>query len=296
MDRLKVSLVLLTVAFVPAVVAQDTTEQDRALCDSPKKTPSDQRTEEPVTPDPANSTRQLGVDELTDRQTIDAFTNLEDGQPGLPGQFQLQFDMSWDTTSGQSDTFELRPELQYTLDGDEFLRNMMLSLAIPAELGNGGVDGNLDAVFGWQQRWFREEGWIPTFSTFAEMRIPSGYQSSKVDGTFTAILAKEIGPGTAYLNGSLKTANGNNVQNVRHFQWGVAAGYQWRITEDLSLIGAYLHSSSEQRGHSNSNTLEISSRYDLTDQLSIGPGITIGLDDNEETVNFGAGVRVMYAF
>jgi hypothetical protein len=74
------------------------------------------------------------------------------------------------------------------------------------------------------------------------------------------------------------------------------AGYQWLVDERLALVGNYEHKSSEQRGHANSHVLELSGRYHLTDRLSVGPGIQIGLDDNEETPNFSAGVRFMYGF
>ncbi|MBI5764816.1 MAG: hypothetical protein HZA51_14970 [Planctomycetes bacterium] len=137
---------------------------------------------------------------------------------------------------------------------------------------------------------------MPTLATYAEVRLPTGYESSGLDGTLTGIVAKDIGPGTMYLNGFVTTANGNNVEDVRHFQWGFRTGYKWRLRDDFALIGDYFHQSSEEDSHANVNALELSSEWHVAEHLTIGPGILIGLDDNEETPNFGAGIRIMYSF
>ena len=208
----------------------------------------------------------------------------------------MEFDAGWQTQSGEHDSVPFVPELELTLGGNDFLRNTQLILGFPMEFGLGGVDGNADAQFGWQQRWVQEEGWVPTLATLAEVRFPSGYQSSGVDGTLTGIMAKECGPGTIFLNAFIKTANGNNVEDLRHFQWGVRAGYKWRLREDLALITDYVNQVSEEEGHSNLNLVEVSGEWRMNEQLTIGPGIVIGLDDNEETPNFGAGVHVTWSF
>lgn len=45
-----------------------------------------------------------------------------------------------------------------------------------------------------------------------------------------------------------------------------------------------------------SNTLELSGEWHVNEHLTVGPGIVIGLDDNDETPDFGAGMRFMIAF
>lgn len=235
-------------------------------------------------------------DAVAARQSVDAFNSLEDGQPGAPGQLELEFNVGWQTTSDESDPVTFETELQYTLDGNAFLRNTQLILGVPLELGNGDIDGNADLRFGWQQRWIKEEGLIPTVATLAEVRVPSGDDSSGVDGTLTGILAKDLGPGTLYFNAFGKTVNGDNIENRRDFQWGFRTGYKWRLNDDFALIGDYLLQSSEQRGHRDVNALEFSGEYRVNENLTIGPGILIGLDDSDETPNFGAGVRFLISF
>ncbi len=238
----------------------------------------------------------LGEDDVAERQSIDAFTSLEDGQPGSPGEFELEFTLEWETSSGEHDPVTLESELEYTLDGSDFLRNMQLMLAVPVEMGLGGVEGNADLEFGWQQRWVKEDGMMPTLATLAEVRVPTGYHSSGVDGTLTGIIAKDCGPGTVYVNGFVKTANADNIDDLRHFQWGASAGYKWRINDQFALIGDYVIKSSEEEDHANVNLLEFSGEYHVNEHLTLGPGVFIGLDDNEETPNMGAGLRATISF
>lgn len=253
---------------------------------------------------PAEKTRVSDVDrikalesELIERQSVDSYTSLEDGQPGARCcSFELQFDVGWETTSGEHDPVLFTPELKFTLGGNDFLRNTQITLSAPTEFGLGRVKGNADVVLGLQQRWIAEDGWIPTFATLAEVRFPSGYHSSGIDGTLTGILAKDLGPGTLYFNAFAETANGHNVDDLRHFQWGLRAGYKWRVTDDFALTGCYTHQVSEEEHHADLNLLEVSGQWEITENITIGPGILIGLDDNEETPNFGAGVRLVFSF
>jgi hypothetical protein len=255
-------------------------------------------------------------DAMEDRQSFNTYTSLEDGQPGQPGEFQINFFNGWETSSGERDRWLMEPEIEYTLGrtSDSFLRNTKLGLRTPLQLGTGAVDGNGDIEFYWIQRWITEQegGWCPTFSTVNEIRIPSGYESEKVDWTMTGVLAKELGPGTAYLNAYLKSANGsNNIEkptftrelllgeeedDLRNFQWGFRFGYKWRINEKIALIADYVLESSEMRGNHNRNTGEVSAEWRVTDHLTIGPGIYFGLDGAEETPNFGAGLALHYSF
>ena len=239
---------------------------------------------------------RLAEDAVADRQSVDTFSSLEDGQPGPPGKIQVQFDLGWDTTSGKSDPILVQPQLQYTPDCDDFSRNTQFTLVVPVEVGNGGIDGNADVELGWQQRWISDDGSVPTVSTLLEVRLPSGYQSAGVDAKLTGIVVKDFGPGSLYLNAWAETANGDNLEDLRHFQWGFRTGYHWLINSEFALVADYAHQASEETGHGNINLLELGGEWHVADNLTIGPGISIGLDDNEETPNFGAGVRVVWAF
>ncbi len=247
------------------------------------------------------------------RQSFDTISFLQDGQPGRPGQIELNFFSAWQTQSRRSDLASIAPEIKWT---PSFLPNTEFGLGLPIGLFNGRIDGNADIYLSWLQRWVQEsEGeWWPTFSTLNELRIPNGYGSEGLDWTLTGILAKELGPGTAYMNAFLRSANGQNdwerglswadalyssrdySDDRRHFQWGFRWGYKWRITDCFALIGDYVLQSNPLRGWHNQHIGEVSAEWRLSNQLTIGPGIMYTLDGSAQTPNFGAGVKLHYAF
>ncbi len=262
---------------------------------------------------PAKESSAGVEDEMEDRQSFNTYTSLEDGQPGQPGELQINHFTGWSTRSGESDAWLMRPEIEYTFN-HELLRNTKVGLDVPLEMLNGGVDGNGDIEFHWIQRWIAEDpsGWWPTFSTINELRVPSGYHSSGVDWTLTFVMAKELGPGTAYLNAFFESANGrNNLEeadswwdqvrgeegdDLRNFQWGFRFGYKWRITDTFAIIADYVLETSELRGEADQHTGEVSAEWRINDKLSLGPGVMFTWDGSDNHQNFGAGVTVHYSF
>jgi hypothetical protein len=240
-------------------------------------------------------------DDVALRQEIDTFSSLEDGQPAAPGDWEMELGSGWDTRRGRPDPALLEPTLKYTPHrytdhGYEFFENAQLSLKMPLEAGNGEVAGNGDLTFGWQERWCKESGLLPTLATLAQVRIPDGDESSGADGKLTGIADKDLGPGTTYLNGWVKTANGDNVDDPRHFQWGFRTGYKWRVAEGFALVGDYVHQTSQETGHGNVNLLEFSAEFRTEHHLAFGPGLFVGLDHAGETPYIGAGFRFVYLF
>jgi hypothetical protein len=249
----------------------------------------------------ADNERYWKKDAIALRQEVDSFNTLEDGQPAAPGDWEMQLGTGWRTTSGHADPALIEPVLKYTphrytTSGYEFFEHSQLRLRMPMQLGIGRREGNGDLAFGFQERWMAEEGLLPTIATLAEIRIPNGYHSNDADGTFTAILDKDIGPGTAICNGWMKTANGEDIEDLRRFQWGFRLGYKWRFADRAALITDYVHQISEQRGHGNLNQLELSAEFRTKHHLAFGPGLFVGLDGHDETPHFGAGFKITYLF
>jgi hypothetical protein len=298
-----VSLIaIILVAFAGSAVFAQQAERQTPAAKPAKAQPlslaqAEPRTAERTTTETRTEVKtEVGEDEVAERQSVDSWCTLEDGQPGTPGGFELEMFAGWTKFRHESEEISLEPEIEYTLDGSEFLRNTQLQLATPLELGEGDAPGTGDIVFGWQQRWVAENGSMPTLATLAQIRAPSGVDSSGVDGTLTGIIAKDFGPGTAIFNAWIKTANGHNIDELRHFQWGFRAGYKWRINDQWSVIGDYVHQTSEETGHSNTNALELSTEYKVNEHFSIGPGLIVGLDNHEETPEIGAGIKLLYSF
>jgi hypothetical protein len=283
------------------------------------------------------------ADDVAERQSFDAFTSLQDGQPDAPGDWELEMSSGWSTLRHGPDATVAEPTLKYTphrytQSGYELWENSQLSLRMPVQVGDGEVEGNGDMTFGWQERWFKEGDIrlpsggngaaggggvaLPSFSTLAEVRMPTGDRSNGADGTFTAILAKDFGPGTTYLNGWVSSVNGENVEDHRPFQWGARAGYKWRVLEpakdeegtsggesagqsgpsrlpkidSVSIISAYNLQSSAERGHGDINTIDLAAEFRTKHHLVFGPGVSVGVDGHEETPRLAAGFRFVYEF
>lgn len=269
-------------------------------------------------------------DDVAGRQAVDAFISIEDGQPGGPGEWELAIEFGWEkarhvrepeeegSVSYRMETeptmprpieteeteaededrnaYEAEYELKYTGKGSHFRENMKLSLTQGAELGKGLIDGNGDAELNWQQRWATESGRRPTLATLLTLRLPTGLGATGVDLTLTGILDKDLGPGTFYFSAWGTLADDERNEGIREFQWGAQAGYKWRVLDRFALYANYVYKSSEDRGGDKSNILELAAQYEVNERLILGPGILIGLDDHDETPEFGAGLKMTIPF
>jgi hypothetical protein len=254
-------------------------------------------------------------DVMEDIQSFNTYISLEDGQPGQRGEWQFNYFNGWETQDHESDPWLMEMELEYSpnVPGCWFMQNAKFGINMPVELLNGGVEGNGDINLLWKQRLIEEEesNWWPTVTLENELRLPTGYHSNGVDYTFQTVVAKQVGPGTAVFNGFLTSANGNNNleqaswwdqalgeedDSLRHLQWGLRAGYKWRLTDQFALLADYTYQSSELKGEENQNIGEFAAEWRVNEHLTIGPGILFGLDGNEDTPNFGAGILVHYSW
>jgi len=265
-----------------------------------------------------NSTiEQHGAEDvMEDLQSFNTYISLEDGQPGQRGEWQVNIFNGWQTQSHESDPWLMLLELEYSPNcpSSWLLSNAKFGIDVPLELGNGGVDGNGDVELNWKQRLVTEQTgeWWPTVSLENGIRLPTGDNSSGVDWTLEGVVAKQLGPGTAVFNAFLTSANGdNNLEraswwekstgqgeddDLRHFQWGLRVGYKWRLTDNFAILGDYINQSSELNGERNQNIGEIAAEWRVNDHFTIGPGIMFGLDGQDETPRFGAGVLVHYSW
>ena len=271
-------------------------------------------------------------DDVAGRQSVDAFISIEDGQPGDPGSWELAITLGWqkertdkeierrfespmmdEATAGPlerltmdselpetrtvfEDIFEAEYEMKYTGEGSTFRDNMKLSLTQGAEIGSGRVDGNGDTELNWQQRWHVEAGKVPTLATLFSVRLPTGNGSTGVDATLTGILDKDLGPGTVYLSAWGTVPLDVEDDALRDFIWGTQLGYKWRVSERFAMYGNYVFKGSEEFGQKESSILELAAQYEVNDRLVLGPGILVGLDNRDETPEFGAGLKITVGF
>lgn len=234
-------------------------------------------------PELAAAQRRADRDTLAAVEADDAFITLEDGQPGAPGEWELQLDVGWLDEPEMGDRLDLHAELQHTPSWNRFFRNTQLQLTIPAAVADGEVELR-DPVAAWQQRWVADPGLMLSVATLLEVEIPTAATSTGNDATMTGVLVKGVGTGRAYVNGFLELDEGEGLA-----QWGVRLGYGLPLGDRAILIGDYVHQ--EEEGGPAQRILEVAGSYEVSDRLGIGPGLLVGLDRGRDTPRFGAGVR-----
>jgi len=183
--------------------------------------------------------------------------------------------------------------------------NVEVFADLPINLGDGnytgdGFDGNYDLSVGMTYL-FWDEGamadWMPAFALKGTMRMPTGYDSSGVDGELRGLWTKTIaGDLRGHFNAFAITVNGDNDENARDFQWGFVFGVDMPITDarDLWLILDYLHRSSEHYGNGNMNMVEAGVEWKMDDSQSVHFTTQVGLDGDGDTPNWGA--RLAYTY
>jgi len=217
---------------------------------------------------------------------------LRSADPTEPGEMEFKFTFGYDTASdGTDDDSEFEFEFEWGLTED-----IELLFGVPVEFGDGGVDGNADITLGFHTRFWKEQDWIPAVAMRNYIRVPSGYQSSGVDYEARLLITKTIIPGRlrGHINPFLKSVNGNNEEEARHFQWGTAIGVDYRLTDNLVLVGDYIHRSSEEYGNRNNHALEFGADWKLAEHHTVAFGTEVGLDGDDSGMNWG--FKVMYIF
>jgi len=71
--------------------------------------------------------------DIGDRQAVDAFSSLEDGTPGDPGETEGQVTASSQNSRAEKNTTGASAEIKHTMNGGTFWKNMELTLAIEGE-------------------------------------------------------------------------------------------------------------------------------------------------------------------
>ncbi len=236
--------------------------------------------------------------EEEERPGIDAPVMIEDINVAEQGELEVQITFDWSTKKfGQSKNVDKDDTVLYNIYEIKYglASNLEVGLSLPIDIGDGHVTGNGDLEIIAKYCLWRDKDWYPGFAVGAAIRAPSGVDSSGVDGELNLILTKSFGLHRVHVNGMLKTANGHNIEELRHFQWAVGVGYDHPIIDSKTLfIADYFCRSSEQDGVGNVNTLELGIQRELIKHHTLGASIRVGLDDHDETPDIGVGVKYVF--
>ena len=172
-----------------------------------------------------------------------------------------------------------------------------------------GLDGNVDTYIGVLWRIYEQttttcpqDGCIsfpmPSVALSGTMRVPTGCGSSGVDAELRLILTTEHACGIrSHLNGFVETVNGDNDVNRRDFQWGVVLGADGPLCADGAVrwVADYMFRSSYQDDVDEMNILELGWEWKMADAHKLGMSMHAGLDDNDDTPNFGMGLTSAFS-
>lgn len=205
-----------------------------------------------------------------------------------PGTMSIRNEFNWSTGYRSGDD-----EASYAISLDYGIAPMHhLTLETTSvDIGDGGVPGNRDIRFGWHWQLLREDDWKPSFAIRNYIRVPTGYKSSGVDYELRGLFSKSVADHVRiHFAPFLKSVNGDNIEDVRCFQWGAALGSDWRISEKLDFVVDYVHETSQTEGLRNQHSLDAGFIYEIAEGHKIGINGRVGLDGDGENGDWGAGV------
>ncbi|OWY70798.1 hypothetical protein B7486_14440 [cyanobacterium TDX16] len=210
-----------------------------------------------------------------------------------PGQLSIRNEMTWTTGLESGDD-----ETRYGLSIDYGIAPMHhVTLELPVDIGDGAVTGNGDFRLGWHWQLLKEDDWKPSFALRNYIRVPSGYESSGVDYELRALFSKSVADHVrVHIAPFLESINGDNTEDVRHFQWGAAIGSDWKITDTLDIVVDYVHETSNETGIRNQHSLDAGVIWEVAPNHKIGISGSAGLDGDGVNGDWGAGIFYTIAF
>lgn len=230
--------------------------------------------------------------------------NVTDATPFTTGAIDLRLGWRWETenapaSAGDSnDDWYVQPAIVWGVaEGWE------LSATVPVQIGDGGeipgqTDGNADTYFGALWQFKAQEGYWPAMALASSLRTPTGDNSNGVDWELRLALTNEYDSGVrSHLNFFGITANHDNYENLRHWQYGAVAGLDGPLCADGAVrwVFDYMYRMGQHEGGGGKNIAEAGWQWQIDDNNKLGMGIQVGLDHAEdETANLGATLTYAY--
>lgn len=205
-----------------------------------------------------------------------------------PGTLSIRNEFNWSTGYRSGDD-----EAAYALSIDYGIAPMhhITLETTSVDIGDGGTTGNGDVRFGWHWQLLKEDDWKPSCALRNYIRVPTGYESSGVDYELRALFSKSVADHVRiHFAPFLKSVNGDNIEDVRYFQWGAAMGSDWKISDKLDLVVDYVHETSQTEGLRNQHSLDAGFIYEIAKGHKIGVNGRVGLDGDGVNGDWGAGV------
>lgn len=227
---------------------------------------------------------------------IDGPVFLRSADPEPYGEGVIKNFFTWETTKGSDDDDDFEYEFVFEYG---FAPNHEFILEVPFDIGDGHVEGNGDIEqLGWHWRLWEETDSLPAFAMRNIIRVPTGVDSSGVDylwrGLFTkTLIADKM---RLHLNPFVKSVNGDNEEDARHFQWGTAIGTDYRLADNLNFIADYIYSNGEEKHTRDNHRAEFGLDWEFAEHQIISFATQIGLDGDSHGPALGLSIAYIFSF
>jgi len=230
--------------------------------------------------------------------------NVTDATPLETHAVDLRFAFRWETedfpaNAGDSnDDFYVQPVMVWGC-----CPNVEVSSTMPVQIGDGGhipgqADGHHDGYWGLLWRLVEQRDYWPALALASNLRLPTGQRSNGVDWELRLALTNEYDSGIrSHLNFFGITANHQNYEDLRHFQYGAVAGLDGPLCADGAVrwVFDYMYRIGQHEGGGGKNIAEAGWQWQIADAHKLGMSVQVGLDHAEdETANMGAALTYAY--
>ena len=230
--------------------------------------------------------------------------NVTDATPLETHAVDLRFAFRWETESfpanagDSNDDFYVQPVMVWGC-----CPNVEVSSTTPVQIGDGGhipgqADGHHDGYWGLLWRLVEQRDYWPALALASNLRLPTGQRSNGVDWELRLALTNEYDSGIrSHLNFFGITANHQNYEDLRHFQYGAVAGLDGPLCADGAVrwVFDYMYRIGQHEGGGGKNIAEAGWQWQIADAHKLGMSLQVGLDHaEEETANMGAALTYAY--
>jgi hypothetical protein len=227
---------------------------------------------------------------------VSSFFNIREANANVDaGQWELELNFGWSTSSGESDEFEMSQSLKYGITDQVYFE---VEVEEP-DIGNGGGSGagDINLELFWQL--VEENGDAPAFALSLKGRFPTGDGSSGIDGRLNGIITKSLTDEFRFhFQGYVMSADGSSGDidyDRENFQWGLGPGFDYLVT-DGTLIGLnYLYRNNDNEDEDDQHIVELGLVQELGEsggvEHTLKLAVDAGVDGRDSTPNFGAKIQ-----
>ena len=218
--------------------------------------------------------------------TVEGPVSMRAADTQAVGTFDLNILMDYSTSSnGSDDDFVTEFKLEWGVT-----ENHQIDFTLPFNYGDG-TDDNGDLAVAWQWKLLEEDGMLPAFAVYNQLRFPTGYHSSGVDWELRAIFTKTLNDRMRlHANPFIEFVGGDDAGR-RDFHGGVVLGTDYALTSTTTMNFDYIIDSGLSEGYGTQHIMEAGLTYALDENQSLAWATRWTMDGDGDGDNWGIGFQ-----